>query len=371
MPRDVRFNPCNIGCESAAVNFPVEEQGLPGIPWDTSDTLMPTRHFRDCCFDLLEGTSSTPWNSTGFEDDLLLEFSTGADGLNAALLPPVVGGDSEFACDLSDPLQIAPPVATIHGRETEGDSLQHPSTASSFCNAVPIPEMVPQKNPEQAAQGCTGKKRTRKPNTAGEWMTMEFLEAGGFLDMPLAVECPGFPPIQPRLEEAARKLHMSVAVLKPTVRKLGVTRWPSRKRNSLRRLMETAQTMGKPINKFGGDITELRRLLEAERKSYQGDSENWPMIQKVRDTYYKTRFLHKRGRKEPKAPSTPPPAAPFLASASSCSMPMAKQPPEGLTLDTLQPGRGARSGSAPPDVAWGAHGSRVHRRRSRRAASIF
>ncbi len=45
MPRDVRFNPCNIGCESAAVNFPVEEQGLPGIPWDTSDTLMPTRHF--------------------------------------------------------------------------------------------------------------------------------------------------------------------------------------------------------------------------------------------------------------------------------------------------------------------------------------
>ncbi len=45
----------------------------------------------------------------------------------------------------------------------------------------------------------------------------------------------------------------------------------------------------------------------------QGDSENWPMIQKVRDTYYKTRFLHKRGRKEPKAPSTPPPAAPFLA----------------------------------------------------------
>ncbi len=40
---------------------------------------------------LLEGTSSTPWNSTGFEDDLLLEFSTGADGLNAALLPPVVG----------------------------------------------------------------------------------------------------------------------------------------------------------------------------------------------------------------------------------------------------------------------------------------
>ena len=115
---------------------------------------------------------------------------------------------------------------------------------------------------------------------------------------------------------------MSAAVLKPKVRQLGVQRWPSRKRNSLRRLMESALIIGvrspactysespgfiqsmqpttakvdmhshcrclqfvlsawltlvvsaacqKPVNRggFDGDITELSKLLEAECKSYQ------------------------------------------------------------------------------------------------------
>jgi hypothetical protein len=123
-------------------------------------------------------------------------------------------------------------------------------------------------------------------------------------------------------QEAARRLNMSAAVLKPKVRQLGVQRWPSRKRNSLRRLMESALIIGvrspactysespgfiqsmqptttkvdmhshcrclqyvlsawltlvvsaacqKPINRggFDGDITELSKLLEAECKSYQ------------------------------------------------------------------------------------------------------
>ncbi|KAK9918930.1 hypothetical protein WJX75_008141 [Coccomyxa subellipsoidea] len=342
------------------------------MPWGTPDNLMPSRHFRDSCFDLLEGSSSTPWSTAGDDEELLLDLFRSKD-LDSVLLAPIVGGESEFGYDLSDLLRMAPPDQTIRGREAEVDSLQHPSSDSSFCSTVSVPEKAPEKDPAQAAQGRTrrGKERRRMPNNdPAEWLTMEYLESGGFFDMPLA--------------EAARRLNMSAAVLKPKVRQLGVQRWPSRKRNSLRRLMESALIIGKPINRggFDGDITELSKLLEAECKSYQGDSENWPIIQKVRHTFYKTRFLQKRRRIEPKCPSTPPPAAPLFASASSCSLtpPMNRQ---GTPMQLNAPLEGrpfrgppaARPGSTPPGVppgvAWGGHGSRERRRCGRQAASIF
>ena len=44
---------------------------------------------------------------------------------------------------------MAPPDQTIRGREAEVDSLQHPSTDSSFCSTVSVPEKAPEKDPAQ------------------------------------------------------------------------------------------------------------------------------------------------------------------------------------------------------------------------------
>lgn len=41
--------------------------------------------------DLLEGTSSTPWSSAGYDDDILREFSSAAQDLDIGLLEPIVG----------------------------------------------------------------------------------------------------------------------------------------------------------------------------------------------------------------------------------------------------------------------------------------
>lgn len=92
-----------------------------------------------------------------------------------------------------------------------------------------------------------------------------------------------------------------------------------------------------PVFTFASQCRCSRCLRASCMWRSQGDSENWPIIQKVRHTFYKTRFLQKRGRIEPpKCPSTPPPAAPLFA---RCDLrpPIPGYIPKTLHIKPLEP----------------------------------
>ncbi|CAL8471436.1 g10978 [Coccomyxa elongata] len=365
IPPDFIHTPCDIGCEST--DFPDPHQCLLVGPWGTSDHLMPTREFGDRCLDLLEGSSSTPWSSAGYDDDLLLDLSSGNDCLDTVLMDP--GKQAEFGSSLSEGLQVAPSDVPIHGWETDTSS-RHRSDAESFCITAHSPQVVAWKGHQKAKKGSpvlpvrqpsSRGERQRRPNVAAD-VTMELLEAGGYLDMPLM--------------EAARALNITVTILKPRLRELGIEKWPSRKRKSLRRLLETAQTDMEPLQHFDGDISELNKLLQAEIKSFRAtSSENWALIRKVRNTAYKSTFKrrHRKRERKPEGPSTPPLPALSTSSVTLCSSPADSRAPtvQDASEHTCRcPPKAARSGSAPPGVAWGAHGYR-ERRGGRRAKSIY
>ncbi|CAL5224322.1 g6990 [Coccomyxa viridis] len=139
-------------------------------------------------------------------------------------------------------------------------------------------------------------------------VTLRYMEDTGLLDL--------------TLERAARSLNVRLAALKVHLRVLGVSKWPSRKRSSIRKLLRYCPDLqGTPkqmVHSFNQSVGELRGSLEREYRNVQcATPAKKALIRHLRQRWYRSREYRHRQETPPCGVHTPAQTTPARATGRS------------------------------------------------------
>ncbi|CAN6253301.1 unnamed protein product [Urochloa humidicola] len=100
------------------------------------------------------------------------------------------------------------------------------------------------------------------------------------------------------INQAARELNVGLTALKKRCRELGIPRWPHRKLQSVRKLIDSVQELGKETEEVDGHQTRIGVERLQQTKKLIEESPEVPLDDKtmqLRQACYKETFKRKRG----------------------------------------------------------------------------
>ncbi|CAL4885344.1 unnamed protein product [Urochloa decumbens] len=97
------------------------------------------------------------------------------------------------------------------------------------------------------------------------------------------------------INQAARELNVGLTVLKKRCRELGIPRWPHRKLQSVQKLIDDVQELGKDTDRVDGDLTRFVVESLQETKKLIEERPEVPLDDKTKQLSHKETWKRKRG----------------------------------------------------------------------------